>query len=264
MKLIDMYYNFWSEVQLFRVTQILKIDVRWIVEAGCHDGTDTLELNRRFNPINYFAFEPDPVAHSEAKRKLQSNGLSNVILFKDGLGEDNSSKSLNYLASGKGSGSTFLADQGEEQVSVCRLDDKLPTNLQDGGLLWLDVEGHTLKALAGMKMTLKKLEIAKVEVQLHSRNENFRQDFSKVLMVFGEAGLVPLYGPLHPGYFGGYNFCPKSSPWISRTTSIRPSQVPNAVVALILLSSHGETTPFGVIQLGHEYLDLWCRIRPCA
>lgn len=132
MKLINRYYNFWSEAQLFRVAQTLKIDVQWIVEAGCHNGTDTLELNRRFNPVNLYAFEPEPAAHSAAKKNFQSNGLSNVTLFKDGLGEDNSSKFLNYLASGKGSGSTFLADQGEEQVSMCRLNDKHPTSLRGG------------------------------------------------------------------------------------------------------------------------------------
>ena len=206
MKILETYYRFWSERQLFSIAEANKINVSWIVEAGCHDGTDTVELNRRFNPINYFAFEPDPVAHLRAREVIKSKSLTNVTLFEEGLGDTNSTKFLNYLAAGKGSGSTFLSEHGEEQVSISRLDDKLPANLKSGGLLWLDVEGHTIDALSGMLITLKKIDIAKVEVQLHSRKDNFKQDFAEVLNIFQQAGMVPLYGPLHPGYFGDIIF----------------------------------------------------------
>ncbi len=206
MRILEIYYKFWSEVNLSRVSQSYKIEVLWIVEAGCHDASDTVELNFKYNPEHYFAFEPDPVAFLKAREILDSKSLMSINLFQEGLGNENSTKFLNYLASGKGSGSTFVAEQGEEKVSICRLDDKLPTNLKEGGLLWLDVEGHTVKALAGMTATLKKINIAKVEVQLHSRNDNFEQDYAEVLTIFRQSGMVPVYGPLHPGYFGDIIF----------------------------------------------------------
>ena len=186
------------------------MEIEWIVEAGCHDGLDTLELSKLFNPTQIFAFEPDPVAYAKARENLNANSLSNTSLFQEGLGEENSTKFLNFQSVGKGMGSTFLTEEGEEKVSICRLDDKLPSNLGDCGLLWLDVEGHTLKALNGMRETLLKISIAKVEVQLHTRDLNFTRDFDEAIAVFMEAGLVALYGPLHPGYFGDVIFIKKA------------------------------------------------------
>ncbi len=206
---LEKYYKFWSEIPLIRITKTYKLEIDWIVEAGCHDGSDTSELSKLFNPTQIFAFEPDPVAYYKAKERLNANSLSNISLFHEGLGEENSTKFLNFQSVGKGMGSTFLSEEGVEKVSVCRLDDKLPSSLGDGGLLWLDVEGHTLKALNGMRKTIPKFRIAKVEIQLHTRDFNFVRDFAEVIAVFKDAGLVALYGPLHPGYFGDVIFIRK-------------------------------------------------------
>ncbi len=210
MPTLEKYYKFWSEIPLIQITKTYKLEIDWIVEAGCHDGSDTLELSKQFNPTRIFAFEPDPVAYAKAREYINANLLSDTSLFQEGLGEENSTKFLNFQSVGEGMGSTFLTEEGEVKVSVSRLDDKLPSNLGDGGLLWLDVEGHTLKALNGMRKTIRKIGIAKVEVQLHTRDLNFTRDFDEVMTFFAEAGFGALYGPLHPGFFGDVIFVRKA------------------------------------------------------
>lgn len=105
----------------------------------------------------------------------------------------------------KGNGTSTISDNGSEIVEVIRLDEflTLPTS---GGLLWLDVEGHATKALGGMKKTLNGIDLAKIEIQMHQMSEDRPQDFVKVIKIMREAGLIPINGPIHPGYFGDLYF----------------------------------------------------------
>ena len=73
-------------------------------------------------------------------------------------------------------------------------------------LLWLDVEGHTLQALQGMQRALSNVVLAKIEVQLHTRNEDFKKDLFEVMKIMKKASLIPIYGPIHPSYFGDVIF----------------------------------------------------------
>ena len=72
--------------------------------------------------------------------------------------------------------------------------------------MWLDVEGHAVPALEGMTDALARIAIARVEVQLHTRSEDFKQDFIQVISLMKQSSLVPIFGPIYPGYFGDIIF----------------------------------------------------------
>jgi FkbM family methyltransferase len=199
------YYSFFGDLDVVQIAKRHKIDVTWILEAGCHDGSDSIELFEQLKPTRYLAFEPDKVARLKAEKSFKVNQLSAIELYPVGLSNENSVKFLKYEAEGEGSGSTHFSDKGTDQVKICRFDECFTVN-ESLGLLWLDVEGHAIQALEGMTDALRKIVIARIEIQLHTRNEDFEQDFIGVIHLMKQASLVPIFGPIYPGYFGDIIF----------------------------------------------------------
>lgn len=199
------YYDFLGHLDITEISQKHKITIDWVVEAGCHDGSDTVQLAKIFNPQRYLAFEPDPVAFERAKNRIQSQSLKVIELYNYGLSNANENAFLLYEAEGKGSGSTHLGPIGEDPAELRVFDDNF--NLKnENGLLWLDVEGHSIPALEGMSKILENLSLARIEVQLHTRSEYFKSDYKAIIRMMKKAGLEAIYGPIYPGFFGDIIF----------------------------------------------------------
>ena len=202
------YYEFFGELNVAHIAKKRGIKIDWILEAGCHDGSDSVELFKSFNPNRYLAFEPDETARVKALQRFKSTGTNIIEMYPFGLSNHNFMKFLKYEAEGKGSGSTHLADEGDDVIAV-KVFDELVTVEEESGLLWLDVEGHALQALQGMSNALQRIVIARVEVQLHTRNSDFVRDFSAVILLMKKFDLLPIFGPVYPGYFGDIIFLRK-------------------------------------------------------
>jgi FkbM family methyltransferase len=202
------YYKFFGNLDVVSIVENRQISIDWILEAGCHDGSDSVTLARAFKPIRYLAFEPDETARERALQRFRYTGTSTIELYPFGLSNHNSMKFLKYEAEGKGSGSTHLTDEGDDPIAV-KVFDELIIVEEVSGLLWLDVEGHALQALQGMSTALSRIVIAKVEVQLHTRNSDFIRDFAEVIQIMKQFDLLPIFGPVYPGYFGDIVFLRK-------------------------------------------------------
>jgi FkbM family methyltransferase len=198
-------YRFFGESDVVAIAKKRGINIDWVLEAGCHDGSDSVRLHENLHPERYLAFEPDETARTQAELTFALGKLDAIELYPYGLSNVNSMKYLKYEAEGKGSGSTHFADTGEDVVEIRVFDDHFNVH-QSSGLLWLDVEGHTLQALDGMSISLQQIVIARVEVQLHTRSKDFIQDFLEVVKVMQKMSLIPVYGPIYPGYFGDIIF----------------------------------------------------------
>jgi FkbM family methyltransferase len=207
--LINSYYSLFQNLDLFEVCSKRSINIDWVLEAGCHDGTDTVLLNAQFKPARYLAFEPDSAARLKAEMTLGSIEITNVEIYPYGLSNLNTTVYLKYEASGKGSGSTHFSPTGEDSVQIHRFDDSHQID-QASGLLWLDVEGHARQALEGMHKALQRIVVGRIECQLHSRNLDFQKDFQQVVLLMKQNSLLPVYGPIYPGYFGDIVFIRKS------------------------------------------------------
>lgn len=206
-KLLNSYYSMVGNSDVLNVAVRFGMKIEWVVEAGCHDGTDTLMINSKLNPTQIYAFEPDPSAFARAKTLFEAN-LNNVSLFPFGLSNEKRVLYFKFPDNGAGTGLTILSTDGDVSVPVERFDDVVQ-GLSFGGLLWLDVEGHAVKALQGAGDMLSLLSLAKIEVQMHDMNDLRREDFFEVYRIMNLAGLKPLYAPIHPGYFGDVVFVHK-------------------------------------------------------
>lgn len=205
MKILDWYYRKIGNGKLDKIAKDYSLKITWIIEAGCHDATDTLELIENFKDARVYAFEPDPVSRAKAEEKLASVQDLNAELHPFGLSNERTKKYLNYSFNERGSGTTSISDDGVDIVELITLDGFMdfPSNR---GLLWLDVEGHAVEALDGMRGTLRGIDLAKIEVQMHQISNQRPQDYAKVIKIMNEAGLIPSHVPLQPGFFGDIYF----------------------------------------------------------
>lgn len=200
MKILNLYYNFIGNSDVIKYLSSRDINISWVVEAGCHDGEDTLRISRSLTPSRIIAFEPDEHARIRASQAYAANNLD-VELHDFGLSDQNSKLFLNFLNGEEGTGSTYLADTGSSSVEVRRLND-LNLNLSYGGMLWLDVEGHAVQALRGASDCLDKLAVAKVEIQMHKMSDVRIADYFEVNKIMLSHGLIPVRVPIYPGFFG--------------------------------------------------------------
>ena len=205
MRFLDWYYKVISATDLRAIANRHSIEIGWIVEAGCHDGTDTLILLQEFPNSKIVAFEPDPISRSKADERFKTLPKEQVELHPFGLSNEESAKFLNYVDNLKGNGTSSISESGIDGVQTVTLDAfrSFPSN---GGLLWLDVEGHAVNALLGMVETLKGIDLAKIEIQMHQKSSQRKQDYLEVLGMMAERGLIPTHVPLHPGFFGDIYF----------------------------------------------------------
>lgn len=186
------------------------IKTNFIIEAGCHDGRDTKILLDEFPNAIVLAFEPDCVARTQAKEFLSRSISDRLHIFDFGLSNENKLSSIKYLDGNPGTGSSQISEFGDEDIQLQRLDECIGDLALGNGMLWLDVEGHAVQAIEGMKNTLRFVKSAKVEVQMHRMSENRPKDYAQVIELLREVNLYPVSAPLYPGFFGDIIFIEKS------------------------------------------------------
>lgn len=87
MKILNLYYNFIGNSDVIKYLSSREINISWVVEAGCHDGEDTLKISRSLNPSRIIAFEPDEHARIRASQAyapiiLLLNSMTSVSLTR--------------------------------------------------------------------------------------------------------------------------------------------------------------------------------------
>ena len=206
-KILNKFYLALSNPGLLSIAQKRKLDFQWVVEAGCHDGADTLKFLEVPSIVKIYAFEPDEVAANKAESKFKSYGdrveLRRMALM-DKPGFIDITSPTGEFGDGNsivGNFRTNLLDLDRDKYLKCTT---LDTELKDftgNGLLWLDVEGAAAKVLTGAASVLKSISLIQVEVELH--NSKYRKaDFSNVNRILNKSKFSLIYAPLHPGFFG--------------------------------------------------------------
>ncbi len=132
------------------------------LDIGANIGNHTAYFSGRFNRV--FAFEPNPIFCSVLRASLALNQIDNVDLFEVGL-SDRETELTYYMRDGSLGESKFLngvdlPDEAEPgrtmSLRVCRGDTILAkNNVTDLALIKIDVEGHELKALMGLRDTIR-------------------------------------------------------------------------------------------------------------
>jgi FkbM family methyltransferase len=207
-KILDWFYSSFANPGLLSVAQKRKLDFQWVVEAGCHDGTDTLKFLEVPNILRIYAFEPDEVAANKSEAKFKSHG-DRVELRRLALMDKPGFVDISTPTGEFGDGNTIVGNFRSEKSELgsdirylrcSNLDTELK-DLNGSGLLWLDVEGAAAKVLTGATKVLTSINLIQVEVELH--NSKYRKtDFSNVNQILRKSEFSLICAPLHPGYFG--------------------------------------------------------------
>ena len=148
-----------------------------IFEIGCNDGTDTIEMLRRFPLAQIYCFEPDPRAIKRFKEKLGDN-LNKIKLIEMAISDKNGSiefhqsdGNLGDLEEGWDASGSIRAPKNHLklhpkvkfdqviQVQTRTLDDICENlGISNIDFVWLDVQGAEGDVFRGARHMLKHIK----------------------------------------------------------------------------------------------------------
>jgi FkbM family methyltransferase len=156
-----------------------------IVEAGAHNGLDTVWLSRLFPGGTVHAFEPVPDLYARLTRRTK--GLANVRTYNRALGA-RSGQAIMHVSTGSSDGSSSLLRPTGHlevhpkvtfahslQVPCVSLDDWARENgIAKVDLLWLDLQGLEFDVLSTSSLVLPTVKAIYTEVSLKEMYEGAR------------------------------------------------------------------------------------------
>ena len=164
-----------------------------IVEAGAHNGSDSIQLARMMKGSVY-AFEPIPSLYKELCKKTAK--YKNITCYNLALGEKDG-QYLMYMSSGSSDASSsilkpkeHLIDHPEVKfennilVNSISLDTWIEkNNVTSIDLLWLDLQGYEFKLLSSSPKALSIIKAMHIEVNTKQTYEDVMvySDFKKYL-----------------------------------------------------------------------------------
>ena len=148
-----------------------------IVEAGAHNGADTLWLSRLRPKGTVHAFEPIPAVFDQLARRTAR--CKNVRRYNLALSAANGTATMHVSSGGSDASSSLHAPkehlrvnphvlfEGTVEVPTLRLDDWAEQNrVGHADLLWLDMQGHELAAMQAGTRLLRTVSCIFTEVNL--------------------------------------------------------------------------------------------------
>jgi FkbM family methyltransferase len=202
-QLLNRIYRRYESPGALSVAKARNLEFSWVIEAGCHDGRDTLTFANLEQVSKIFAFEPDPVAMASAKLLL-SDHVEKIVFNSAALMDRSGFVSMHEHRGLLGTGNTIFtfSTQPTPGGILCTTLDSAIQNPKGDGLLWLDVEGAPHLVLSGGERTLSHIVIAQIEIDLHSTSDLREANYKDVHKIMRRNGFKLVFAPLHPGFFG--------------------------------------------------------------
>jgi len=208
-KILDALYARYANPGVLGIIKARNLTIDFAIEAGCHDGTDTLRILELPGLNHIYAFEPDPVAAEIASARIK-RFPNKVSLVRSALSNQIGIMEMILPDGVPGSGSTIFrfksnsankSELGDTTFECTTLDLQI-NEVSNNGLLWLDVEGAPHLVIEGAISTLQKILIAQIEVDMHTTSKIREANYFKVDKLMCTNNFRLHYAPLHPGYFG--------------------------------------------------------------
>lgn len=146
-----------------------------IVDAGAHNGSDSIEMCRLFGGASIYSFEPVPEIFEALKLNVARH--PRILVYNLALSSKTGKQRL-YISSGTSDGSSsFLKPKdhlkdhpdvlfdSELQVQAISLDDwAAQENVKNVDFMWLDMQGYELEVLKASKVILPTVKVIHMEV----------------------------------------------------------------------------------------------------
>jgi hypothetical protein len=122
-----------------------------IMDIGSNIGLYSIILSKIINKENYiYAFEPQPKIFDCLEKNIVSNNSNNVIPYRIGLSEKNTTLLTN---------ASYESKRGDD------------LHLDNIGFIKIDTKGNELSVLNGLKETIEKnMPIIRIEIQSHDND----------------------------------------------------------------------------------------------
>jgi FkbM family methyltransferase len=139
----------------------LKLGGTTFVDIGAHIGTTTIQALKRYGFTSALAFEPDPENFRILRANLAANGLDGLVRAFN-VAISNRVGTGQLQVSSRGAATHKLLSDGDlapqalpvPVTTFDRLAAEGSVDLDDVGLLWIDVEGSEIKVLKGARTLL--------------------------------------------------------------------------------------------------------------
>jgi FkbM family methyltransferase len=128
------------------------------VDIGANIGYYALQIALRVGTQGrVIAFEPAPNSYGLLVQNIHQNGLTNVQAYPYAIGSTR--KEMDFFLYEQSNWNSFVKHGepiGRVKVLVVPLDEILPSLINRVDLIRMDIEGHELEAIQGMKNTLRR------------------------------------------------------------------------------------------------------------
>ena len=144
-------YNQYFDAEIIKLTQD-----EVFIDAGCFDGTVSIEFAKRCNNqfLKIIAFEPNLKSNSNLCKHLQK--INNVMVYPYGLWHEEAELCFENAEKFRGPTSRVVADLDDDalKIKAVKLDDILIKEAFAATFIKMDIEAAELNALKGAKQTI--------------------------------------------------------------------------------------------------------------
>ena len=165
----------------FLISEIKRKKLNYFLDVGANCGYYSLKIAQKISNINIFSFEPNPEAYHKFSKSLLKNFefLDNIKLENFGLSNENKKLKMQSMikfgyaqTGGSAVNDKKISEKHYEFFANFKIGDEY-LNLSNKNLaIKIDVEGHELNVLHGLKKTL---DSNKCILQIEIFNNNFKE-----------------------------------------------------------------------------------------
>lgn len=168
----------------FLISILKKIDKPVFLDVGANIGNHALSISRYVDKM--VAFEPITFVYDVLCKNIKANALTNIDVYNLALSASNEEKDILINMSGNIGNSTLESKDSEDKFAVAKIkavkgDDffKLK-DITDISMIKIDVEGHELHVLEGLKEIIRDNRPF-IELEWNNKNviNGFNQFFRK-------------------------------------------------------------------------------------
>ena len=164
-----------------------------VLDIGANIGVHSVVFSNYAINAKVYSFEPQPVVFELLQKNLRMNICSNVEAFNFGASDKETTFYMNaHYDSPENHGAFRICNEGNITIQ-CKTIDSL--DIQNVGFIKIDVEGHELKALKGMKQLILKNK-PKMMIEIHEDDPTKNE----VLDLIESLGYTSYYKLTHCDY----------------------------------------------------------------